>query len=54
MYFVRNQPFCYYFDVFTDKHVFCEKPIDLEPEELITCYKLAKEQGKTLQCGFDK
>lgn len=51
---VIGQPFCYYFNVFTDKHVFCEKPIDLEPEEVIACYELAKEKRKTLQCGFDK
>ncbi|XP_063419852.1 uncharacterized oxidoreductase YrbE-like [Mytilus trossulus] len=36
------------------KHVFCEKPVDLDPSVVEECYKLAEDHGKTLQCGFDK
>lgn len=36
------------------KHVFCEKPVDLDPSVVEECFKLAEDHRKTLQCGFDK
>ncbi|XP_061185791.1 myo-inositol 2-dehydrogenase-like [Saccostrea echinata] len=36
------------------KHVFAEKPLALTEEEVANCYRAAKTNNKTLQCGFDK
>lgn len=36
------------------KHVFCEKPIAIEENNVSDCYKVAENCVKVLQCGFDK
>ncbi|XP_062596194.1 uncharacterized oxidoreductase YrbE-like [Saccostrea cucullata] len=36
------------------KHVFAEKPLALTEKEVSECYKAARANNKTLQCGFDK
>lgn len=36
------------------KHIFCEKPIDLNPEEIIKTINAVKKEGVKLQVGFNR
>ena len=36
------------------KHIFCEKPISFSDEETMEAYKVVKENGVTVQIGFNR
>ncbi|ESO84558.1 hypothetical protein LOTGIDRAFT_222060 [Lottia gigantea] len=36
------------------KHVFCEKPLALSTQSIITCYQLAQKFHRSLMCGFQR
>eukprot|EP00010_Vexillifera_abyssalis_P008731 CAMPEP_0201545348 /NCGR_PEP_ID=MMETSP0173_2-20130828/1877_1 /ASSEMBLY_ACC=CAM_ASM_000268 /TAXON_ID=218659 /ORGANISM="Vexillifera sp., Strain DIVA3 564/2" /LENGTH=346 /DNA_ID=CAMNT_0047953727 /DNA_START=24 /DNA_END=1064 /DNA_ORIENTATION=+ len=37
-----------------NKHVFCEKPISMDVDEIRECFALAEKQGKQLYCGYQR